>query len=95
MNHNNTILYFWNASCLVCEPLYEKLVLLVEAEFPRLDIEKINSATNPDLRSKFQVFSSPLIILIMDEKEFFRSSGNVSLRELREKILRLYKLKYN
>lgn len=94
MNPDNTILYFWNASCSVCGPLYEKLELLVKLEFPRLRIEKIDTATNPELRAQYQVFSSPLILLLLDGKEYLRSSGNVSLYQLKEKINRLYMLKY-
>lgn len=91
----NGILYFWNAACSVCEPLYEKLKLLMETDFPQLSIEKIDTSTNPELRVKYQVFSSPLIVLIMDGKEFYRSSANVSLHELNEKISRLYQLKFD
>jgi len=95
MTEENTILYFWNASCSVCGPLYEKLEQLIEKEFPYLSIQKIDIAMHPDLRAKYQVFSSPLIILLLDGKEFLRSSGNVSLQELKQKIGRLYELKFD
>lgn len=95
MNPENTILYFWNASCSVCEPLYEKLEVLIKSDFPELSIKKIDLVTNPELRSKYQVFSSPLIVLLLDGKEFFRSNGNVSLHQMREKIGRLYHLKFD
>ena len=95
MNEENTVLYFWNASCSVCGPLYEKLELLIKNDFPLLDIQKIDTSTHPELRAKHQVFSSPLILLLIDGKEYLRSSGNVSLHELRQKIDRLYALKFD
>jgi thioredoxin-like negative regulator of GroEL len=95
MTEANTILYFWNASCSVCGPLYKKLKHLVEDEFPNLTIQKIDIANHPDLRAKYQVFSSPLVLLLLDGKEYLRSSGNVSLHELRQKIQRIYQLKFN
>ena len=94
MKQENAVLYFWNASCTVCGPLYEKLKVLVETEFLELSLEKINTATNPELRAQYRVFSSPLIVLLLGGKEYLRSSGNVSLHELKQKINRLYQLKY-
>lgn len=91
----NTILYFWNSSCTVCEPLYEKMELLVKKDFPKLHIQKINITEKPDYRAKFQVFTSPLLILLFDGKEYLRSNGNVSIHELQQKIERLYKLKFD
>ena len=56
MKQENAVLYFWNASCTVCGPLYEKLKVLVETEFLELSLEKINTATNPELRAQYRVF---------------------------------------
>lgn len=94
MAEENTILYFWNSSCGVCEPLYDKLELLVTEYFPNLALEKINIVDKPEYRAKYQVFSSPLIILMLDGKEYFRNSGNVSVHRLKQKIERLYSLKF-
>lgn len=94
MNSENAILYFWNASCSVCGPLFDKLNLLVQTEFPELEIHKIDIAEHPDLRAKYQVFTSPLILLFIDGKEYLRSSGNISIHELKQKIDRLYQLRF-
>jgi len=94
MNEHDAILYFWNSSCSVCGPLYDKLEVLVSEEFPLLTLEKINIVDFPELRAKYNVFSSPLILLLLDGKEYLRSSGNVSVHELKQKIERLYALKF-
>lgn len=94
VNEQDVMLYFWNASCSVCGPLYEKLQVLIEEHFPQLELQKINVVEHPELRAKYQVFSSPLIILLLDGKEYFRSSGNVSIREFRQKVERLYALRF-
>ena len=94
MNQENAILYFWNASCSVCGPLYDKLKVLVHSEFPNLTLRKIDVSRHPDLSAKYQVFASPIILLFLDGKEFLRSSGNISLHELKQKINRLYTLKF-
>jgi thioredoxin-like negative regulator of GroEL len=94
MNEQDAMVYFWNASCSVCGPLYDKLEVLVKEYFPQLGLEKINVVDHPELRAKYQVFSSPLIILLLDGKEYFRSSGNVGIHEIRQKIERLYALRF-
>lgn len=94
LNEQDTLLYFWNASCSVCGPLYDKLEFLVKERFPQFELQKINIAEHPELRAKYSVFSSPLIVLLLDGKEYLRSSGNVSVRELSEKIDRLYAMKF-
>ncbi len=91
----NTLLYFWNSSCSVCEPLYDKLEILITDHFPELQINKVNVEENPELRTKYGVFSSPIIILLLDGKEYLRSGGNVSIREIKQKIQRLYELKFD
>ena len=91
----NALLYFWNSSCSVCEPLYDKLEILISDHFPKLQIKKVNVTENPKLREKYSVFTSPLIILLLDDKEYFRSGGNVSTQEIKKKIQRLYQLKFD
>ncbi len=88
------MLYFRNASCSVCEPLYDKLEAMIKEQFPKLEIEKLNVADNPGLVTRYGVYSSPLIILLLDGREYFRSGTNVSLHELKAKIQRLYDLKF-
>lgn len=91
----NALLYFWNSTCSVCEPLYDKLEILINDHFPELQIKKINVVESPELRMKYGVFSSPLFILLLDGKEYFRSGGNVSTLEIKQKIQRLYQLKFD
>ena len=91
----NALLYFWNSSCSVCEPLYDKLEILITDHFPELQIKKINVEESPELRTKYGVFSSPIIILLLDGKEYLRSGGNVSTLEIKQKIQRLYQLKFD
>ena len=83
----------FNVLCL--RAIHEKLEVLINDHFPELQIKKINVAENPKLRTKYDVFSSPLIVLILDDKEYFRNGGNVSTQEIKEKIQRLYQLKFD
>ncbi len=90
----DVLLYFWNASCSVCEPLYDKLEVMIKDQFPKLEIKKVNVADHPELVTRYGIYSSPLILLLLDGREYFRSGTNVSLHELKSKIHRLYDLKF-
>lgn len=91
----NKLLYFWNSTCSVCEPLYDKLEILISDHFPELQIKKVSVEESPELCTKYGVFSSPLIILLLDGKEYIRSGSNVSIHEIKQKIDRLYQLKFD
>ena len=95
LNEDNTLIFFWNSSCNVCGPLYDKLELLMQNDFPKLQLKKVNIADTPEYRAKYHVFSSPLILLLLDGKEYLRSGGNVSIFETKQKIRRLYDLKFD
>ena len=86
---------FWNSSCSVCGPLYEKLDSLIQSDYPNLHLQKINIKEHPEWRARYGVFTAPLIILLLDGKEYLRSGGSVSIHEIREKISRLYRLKFD
>lgn len=94
INSENVLLYFWNSSCSVCGPLYTKLEDLIGQDFPQLSLERVDIVKEPELRAKYSVFTSPLILLLIDGKEYFRSGGNVSIHELKQKIERLYSLRF-
>lgn len=90
----NGLLYFWNNSCSVCGPVYYKLQSLVHEKYPKLNLRKIDISEHPELRSRYEIYSSPMILLFLDGKEFMRTSGNISMFELDRKIGRLYQLKF-
>ena len=94
MTADNSILYFWNASCSVCEPLYAKLKVMIESDFPKLSLKKIDVSASPELRVQYRVFSSPVILLLIDGKEYLRTGGSTSLIELKQKVGRLYQIKF-
>ena len=94
MGEDNVLLYFWNSSCSVCGPLYIKLEELIKESFPQLSIQKVDIVEKPELKATYGVYTSPLILLLLDGKEYLRTGGNVSIHELRQKIERLYSLKF-
>jgi len=91
---DNAILFFKNDACCVCGPLCDKLEKLVTKEFPRLQFKIINIEENPAFRAAYNVFSSPIIVLLLEGKEFLRFGGNTSIIEIKQKIGRLYALKF-
>lgn len=91
----NGVLNFCHEDCSICDPFYDKVEALVKAYFPKLSIQKIPTSDHSDLRSKYQIFSAPVLLLLLEGKEYLRAGGTTSIAELRSKIERLYSLKFN
>ena len=84
------MLYFYSDECAPCISLRPKVKALVEADFPLLQLEFIDSVKCPELPAAFGVFSSPSLLVFFEGKEFLRESKYVSIEDLREKIGRYY-----
>jgi thioredoxin 1 len=89
------ILYFYNDNCAPCISLRLKVIQMVESEFPGIKLGFINAAQNTDVTAGYGIFSSPTILLFIDNKETIRESKYVSVEELRGKIKRYYELYFD
>lgn len=86
------ILYFKNDTCVVCDTLLEKLLILKELSFPELEFNVVNAQHDLRRCAEHNVFTTPLAIIFIDNKEYMRFSGYVSVDEIQEKLQRLFLL---
>lgn len=89
---NATLKYFSHQDCNVCKVLFPKIRLLLEQEFPKMELQYINVHEQPDVAAGFQVFTVPTILIFFEGKEYYRFARNVSLIQLKEAIERPYNL---
>jgi len=88
----NLLVYFYHDGCAPCISLRPKVELLIEERFPEMDMVYVDAAQFPELISKFQAYSYPLLIFYFEGKEYLRFSKYVSISELQESIGRIYDL---
>ena len=62
--------------------------------FPKIKSGEINSENHPDICAKFDVFSVPVFLLYVNQKESLRIGRNVDLLALEGKMQRYYEMIY-
>lgn len=86
------LLYFSTPQCNVCKILKPKLIELIKSEFPKMIVGYINSEALPNLAAQQRIFTVPTIVVMLEGKEFFRKSRNISLSEFQKEIERPYSM---
>lgn len=85
-------LYFSGEGCNVCTVLFPKLEALLQQEYPRMGLARVDCARSPELAAQQGVFAIPTLILYFDGREAHRFSRNIGLGQLREALARPYQL---
>lgn len=86
-----SIIYFTGSACGACEAIKGKIEDIV-GSFPKIVCREINGEEHIALAAAYNVFSLPIMILFINEKEFLRVGRNVNLLELKENIERYYNM---
>lgn len=92
--HPAALVYFFQDRCGVCSVLFPKLVKMLQEDFPRLAIIRINAEKNRDLAGQLRMLSIPGILLMLNGKEYMRSNGMIGVGELQGKVKRYYQLMF-
>jgi len=86
------LVYFSGENCNVCHALRPKFKELFDTEFMQLKQIYLDAEENPEISAYFQLFSVPTMLVFMDGREFVREGRSVSLYQLKEKLMRPYKM---
>jgi len=89
------LLYFSADGCGVCTVLLPKVEALLQQEYPRVALGKLNCSRSPELAAGHGVFTVPTLVLYFDGRETQRFARNVSLGQLREALARPYQLLFD
>ncbi|HEY9148519.1 MAG TPA: thioredoxin family protein [Gammaproteobacteria bacterium] len=90
-----TLLYFSADGCGVCTVLLPKVEALLQQEYPRVALGKLNCSRSPELAAGHGVFTVPTLVLYFEGRETQRFARNVSLGQLREALARPYQLLFD
>ena len=85
------MIYFYTDLCGPCKSLRPKVIEMKENNFPKMELYFVNSI-NIELRSYYNVFDSPTILLFIEGKEYLRESKYVSISQLGSSIERYYNM---
>jgi len=87
------LVYFGGNTCNVCRDIMPKIDAMIE-RYPFIKAVKVEVQKSPELSASYSVFTVPVVILFIQEKETVREAGIMSLISLEEKISRYYDLFY-
>jgi thioredoxin 1 len=94
-SNSAVMLYFKNETCQPCKVLRVKVENLIKEAYPKIVFHLLEIENYPDLISRFNVMSSPTMILFLEGREYFRGGIYTSITELDEKIGKYYNLIFN
>lgn len=80
------LLYFNGKTCGVCQVLKPKLLEAVRESFPEVNIRVVDVEEEPELSGQAMVFTLPVVILKLDDKEMFRFARSFSVYQVLEKL---------
>lgn len=84
--------YLSTPDCNVCKVLKPKVIEMIETDFPEIYFCYVDLNKAKEISGQLSVFSVPTILVYFEGKESIRSSRNVHIEELCERIDRYYKM---
>lgn len=92
-NNPISIIYFSGSTCGACDVIKEK-VLHVIRDYKEVRFIEINALENRELAAQHDIFSLPILILFINEKETLRIGRYFDILEFKNSIERYYNLIY-
>ena len=83
-------IYFTGNDCSVCLALKPKLLAFFSKEFPNVGFKEINVNQETKTAADYLIFTIPVLILLVDGKEYAKFVRAFSLSELRETLAKLF-----
>ena len=87
-DHRLCLFYVKAPDCGVCNIMLEKVGRKTE-NHPKLEAFYTDITEEPLVAGRFLVYSGPTVLLLLDGKEMYRTSGFIDVNELERKIIQL------
>lgn len=84
------LLYISLPNCTVCHGLFPQVKHLM-AKYPKIQLGHIDAAEVQEIAGQFSIFTAPVLLLLIDGKEYVREARIVHMDLLEEKLDKLYK----
>ena len=87
-DHRFCLFYVKAPDCGVCNVMLDKVGRMTGSH-PKLEAFYTDITEEPLVAGRFLVYSGPTVLLLLDGKEVYRSSGFIDIMELERKIVQL------
>lgn len=92
-NYELSFLYISKPDCSICHALLPKLIELL-SHYPLIRLGHIDASKVEEVAGKFLILSAPMMLLLIEQKEYLREDRFVRLTLLMEKLDHIYQI-YN
>lgn len=89
-NNELSFLFISQPNCSVCHGLLPQVQQLME-KYPEINLGYINATDVAEVAGRFSVFTAPVLLLLVNGKEYIREARIVHMHLLDEKINKIYK----
>lgn len=90
-SHELIFLYISTPECSTCHALRPKVRELLD-QYPLIQLGHIDATQVEEVAEKFLILSAPVMLLIIDKKEYLREGRFVRMDLLNEKLGMIYEL---
>lgn len=88
-NHEMSFLYVSTPECSTCHAILPKLRELLN-HYPLISLGHIDARKVEEVAEKFLILTAPIMLLIIDQKEYIREDRFVRFDRLKEKVEQIY-----
>ena len=86
------IIYFSNNICGACDVLEEKLIALIESDYPKMEMFVVFTETSQEISGQNRVFAAPTILIFFTGREQARFTRSVGISQIIGVIDRPYNM---
>ncbi len=86
-----SIVYFSGATCGACDAIKEK-VLHVIKDYNEVKFLEVNAIENKEIAAEYNIFSLPILLLFVNEKETLRLGRYFDILEFKNSLDRYYNM---
>lgn len=88
------LVYFSSPGCRVCQVIGPRIEALARSGFGHLHIAYVDCVRHPAIAAQYQVFTVPVVLVFIQDREYVRKVRNFGIGELASAIERPYSLLY-
>ena len=88
-DHELAFLFISRKNCSVCMGLKPQIQQLM-ADFPKIAIGYVDADQIPEIAGRFSIFTVPVLLLLIEGKEYIREARIVHTDILNKKLQRVY-----
>ncbi|MDF2478865.1 MAG: thioredoxin [Sphingobacterium sp.] len=90
-NHELSFLYVSRPECSTCHAILPKLRELLD-HYPLIHLGHIDASKVEEVAEKFLIFTVPIMLLMIDQREYLREDRFVHFDRLKEKLGQIYEM---